>query len=51
MLQLSGTALAISVCAIGKLGVAYQVGNKWPDSAMEKGWLTMDPHCITSCLE
>lgn len=34
--QLSGTAFAILVCAQGKLGVVYQVGSKWPDSAMEK---------------
>lgn len=51
MLQLSGTALAISVYAIGKLGVAYQVGSKWPDSALEKEWLTMYPHYTTGCLE
>lgn len=50
MLQLSGTALAILVCAEGKLGVAYQVGSKWRHSAMEKGWLAMCPHDTTSCL-
>lgn len=51
MLQLSETTLAILVCAEGKLSVAYQVGSKWPDSAMEKEWLTMYPHYTIGCLE